>query len=256
MQLGNGGRLMMGSNLCLDGSLNPVTFAACTGLQSQSWYFNGDTTISNQQSGQCLQANQGGGSSSLSLSQCTLTPAQNQMWMPLGFPITLGVPSVGAFEVAIDLERNYNSKNDDVALADQNSLGPVNTPSYWYYSVWQASDGSQKFALLNEADQMALDVYGGNVQNNVVDMATPNGTPSQNWFFAREPATSNGYVLIESALNGGGSCLDMQGNGHSAGTVIDLYACDSQYGNGSNPAQQWLISLYYFNGSIFPWKDI
>src|SRR5262249_8078762 len=88
-------------------------------------------------------------------------------------------------------------------------------------------------------------------QTGVVDMATPNGTPAQTWFFSSEGTNPFGYSLIRNGSNGQQYCLDIANDNKSANNPIDLYLCDSQYGDGNNAAQLWQATLDAFPDSRY-----
>ncbi|HEY3822651.1 MAG TPA: RICIN domain-containing protein [Polyangiaceae bacterium] len=167
------------------------------------------------------------------LGYCGIDYAPN-LWMPLGFPMLFPLRE-NTSDCVEDKNSQYNSDNNDTLLA---------TCSTFAQEEWQLNifplNSSTYYAMVNVGDGYALDIYAGHINGSgvgVVDLATANGTPAQQWFFASEAATPGGSVLIESGLNSGGSCLDLQGNYVNLLTPFDAYSCNSGSGNGNNNAQ-------------------
>jgi Ricin-type beta-trefoil lectin domain/Ricin-type beta-trefoil lectin domain-like len=238
------------NGLCVDvgtGANNGlVVLNPCGPSLTQSWVFYGGL-IENQQTRQCIvDFGLVDENDNVGMGDCGALDTAGNLWMPIHEAMVLN-----AYQSSLalnDTAQNYNSPNNDTNLEPVND----NNSIFWEARIWKNSDGSLSTILKNTYNEHALDVYGANINSNgvgIVDMATANGTPAQTWCLNSEGTNPQGYTMITNGL--GPYCLDVLGDNKSAGATVDLYLCNSQYGDGNNPGQLWQVTLDGFPDSSY-----
>lgn len=245
------------NGLCLGlqtvGSSQFVVANPCSAQDdTQSWVFYGGL-LENYTTHTCMNdfGSADGGSDWVEMGTCAPLDTATNLWMPINLNGAMVLAPTTSSLALVDLATNYNSDVDDTALENSFDNGAL----YWSARIWKTKTGVVRTVLLNTVDQDALDLYGAfvdpNTQTGVVDMATPNGTPAQYWYFSSEGSNPQGYPLLRNGSNGQAYCLDIANDNQSPGNPVDLFLCDSQYGNGNNPAQLWQATLYAFPDSHY-----
>jgi hypothetical protein len=215
-------------------------------IPSQSWNFRGGV-ISNDGTGSCLWQHGAGALASAETfagaCQASDTPATSttsrtsNLWMPIWYDMYIA-PITAPGDCLTNLKTNYNSDTNDTQY----------TPCKQRYDqTWRTtflSDFSS-YVTQNHAGWKALDVFGAQIQldsqglpEGVVDMADPNGTAAQFWYFSElNNGSPQGYSLLMNELTfSQHMCLNMVGQ-NPANTNI-LFGCHTQYGFGTDPAEQ------------------
>jgi hypothetical protein len=216
-------------------------------IPSQAWNFRGGL-ISNDGTGICL-AQEGAGLPAVA-SACTpvdrpASPGVSRyanLWMPIYNEMQL-TSVVQPGDCLTNLRTNYNSNTDDTQYTPCDGRA---------HQVWIARflPDFSSYVFGDPSGGKALDVYGAQIQldaqglpEGVVDMADPNGTAAQFWFFSSlGNGSQTGYSLLVNGLTAGQHmCLNMLGQNPANANI--LFGCNTVWGHGDDPADQVQATL-------------
>jgi hypothetical protein len=211
-------------------------------IPSQSWNFRGGL-ISNDGTAICL-AQEGAGQPAVA-SACTPVdrPAgpgvsrYANLWMPIYYDLQL-TTGVQPGACLTNLRTNYNSNNDDTQFT------PCDGHAHQVWSARFLPDFST-YVFADQSGGKVLDVFAAQIQldaqglpEGVVDLADPNGSAAQFWYFSSLSSGSPaGYSLLVNGLtHGQHMCLDMLDQNPANPNI--LFGCNTVWGHGDDPAEQ------------------